>query len=1123
MVAYLKKPEGSEEFHQIVDFLNASHIRYALTENPTIYVSLIKQFWETATARTLDNGDIELTATIDGKVKIVTEASVRRHLQLANSDGISSLTNTKIFEQLSLIGENIPLFPAMIVQGPVIQGEGSTHPVESHHTPTSAPSTSQPPISPTSRRTTRQESVVPQPRSPTQSPIADEAASTGVDVRYGGATTIVTGLEAGQGSGNIDKTPTMSQDSSLLRVNTLRSDAGKIQGRHEHDMEFNFDLDAAKDVSTAEKDDSTVKSVSTAGAAVTTARAASASKDKGKGKIDESEPVQTKTKLQQEQERLGYEAAVRLQAELEEEERQRITRRLQEKEREMYTKVEQARMLVELINQRKIYFAAQRAEERRNKPPTQAQQRTYMSSYIKNMGSHTLQQLKGYYFDEIKTLFEITMRRVNTFVPIKSEVDRAVPELAAGSSKEMQKKNLALGSTRRSSELEIILSAFDRFNTIITSLKALDEGYSSKNYVRKFLRALHPKWRAKVTAIEESKDLTSLSLDELIGNLKVHEMIIKKDSEIVKAKGERKSLALKAKKESSDEECLTSRSEDEEYVMAVRDFKKFFKRRGRFVRQPWNGKKTFQRSRDDKNGKGDRKFFRCGDPNHLIGECPKPPKDKNQRDFIRGSWSDSGEKDDEKVKDGTCLVAQASSEDGKVISRGIRKKGLYVMKLGNKPKDQICLATIDENSMSWHRRLGHANMCPIQSLASNKLVRNSLKLKFDQHFCDACKIRKQTYASHKAKNIVSTTRCLEILIGFFVRFDANGVYGGNATGLVIVDDYTSKYFILNTKDYLTKFDQKSYEDVFLGYSQNSKAYIILNKHTKKIEESLNVTFDETPPPSKTSPLVDDNLDKEDAIKVTEKKILENDIEDETLEIDEVVNIKESRNHPLENVIGNLNQRTLRSLQQPLDFIDFEKPDHVYKHKKALYGLKQALKACYDRLKSFLIEHEYKIGMVDNTLFTKKKSSNLIIIQIYVDDIIFCSTCQDMCDEFAKIMHDEFEMSMMGELNFFLGLQIKQIEDGIFFNQSKYIKEMLKKFSLEDSKPMKTPMSSDTKLTKDEECESVDSTKYRGMIGSLLYLTASRLDIMFSVCLCARFQEAPKTSHLEAVKRIRSAT
>nr|GEW20505.1 zf-CCHC domain-containing protein/UBN2 domain-containing protein [Tanacetum cinerariifolium] len=217
-------------------------------------------------------------------------------------------------------------------------------------------------------------------------------------------------------------------------------------------------------------------------------------------------------------------------------------------------------------------------------------------------------------------------------------------------------------SQSRQHEDESIDSAFARFNTIITSLKALDEGYSSKNYVRKFFRALHRKLRAKVIAIEESKDLTSLSLDELIRNLKVHKMIIKKDSEIVKEKVESKSFALKAKKESSDEECSTSRSEDKEYAMAVRDFKKFFKRRGRFVRQPQNDKKTFQRSRDEKDGKSDRKCFRCGDPNHLIGECPKPPKDKNQRAFVEGSWSDSGEEDDEKVNNETCLVAQASSE-----------------------------------------------------------------------------------------------------------------------------------------------------------------------------------------------------------------------------------------------------------------------------------------------------------------------------------------------------------------------------------------------------------------------------------------------------------------------------
>ncbi|GJU15723.1 hypothetical protein Tco_1143689 [Tanacetum coccineum] len=151
------------------------------------------------------------------------------------------------------------------------------------------------------------------------------------------------------------------------------------------------------------------------------------------------------------------------------------------------------------------------------------------------------------------------------------------------------------------SEDESIDSAFARFNTIITSLKALDEGYSSKNYVRKFLRALHLKWRAK------------------------------KDSEIVKPKVERKSLALKAKKESSDEEFSTSRSKDEEYAMA--------------------------------NGKNDRKYFRCGDPNHLIGEYPKPPKVKNQRAFVEGSWSDSGEEDDEKQKTGILELKRIYFED----------------------------------------------------------------------------------------------------------------------------------------------------------------------------------------------------------------------------------------------------------------------------------------------------------------------------------------------------------------------------------------------------------------------------------------------------------------------------
>ncbi|GJX94272.1 zf-CCHC domain-containing protein [Tanacetum coccineum] len=211
-------------------------------------------------------------------------------------------------------------------------------------------------------------------------------------------------------------------------------------------------------------------------------------------------------------------------------------------------------------------------------------------------------------------------------------------------------------------EEESIDSGFARFNTIITSLKALDEGFSSKNYIRKFLRALDPKWRAKVTAIKESKDLSSLALNELIGNLKVHEVVMEKDYEIYRGKKERvKSIALKSKKESSDDETSTSGSDDEEYAMAVRNFKKFFRRKGKFVRQPREEKKSF-RQRDEKKGKSDRKCFRCGDPNHLIGDCPKPPRNKDQKAFIGGSWSDSENDAEDKTNDETCLMAQSSNE-----------------------------------------------------------------------------------------------------------------------------------------------------------------------------------------------------------------------------------------------------------------------------------------------------------------------------------------------------------------------------------------------------------------------------------------------------------------------------
>ncbi|GJS75692.1 putative ribonuclease H-like domain-containing protein [Tanacetum coccineum] len=207
------------------------------------------------------------------------------------------------------------------------------------------------------------------------------------------------------------------------------------------------------------------------------------------------------------------------------------------------------------------------------------------------------------------------------------------------------------------------------------------------------------------------------------------------------------------------------------------------------------------------------------------------------------------------------------------------------------------------------------------------------------------------------------------------------------------------------------------------------------------------------------------------------------------------------------------------VHQPPGFVDPAHPNKVYKVIKALYGLHQAPRAWYETLSSFLMENGFRRGTIDKTLFIKKKKSDIMLVQVYVDDIIFGSTKKSMCTEFEDCMHKRFQMSSMGELTFFLGLQVKQQPDGIFISQDKYVADILKKFDFWSIRTATTPIESNKPLVKDEDGEDVDVHVYRSMIGSLMYLTASRPDIMFAVCACARFQVTPKASHLNAVKRI----
>ncbi|KAK6139114.1 hypothetical protein DH2020_027143 [Rehmannia glutinosa] len=194
-------------------------------------------------------------------------------------------------------------------------------------------------------------------------------------------------------------------------------------------------------------------------------------------------------------------------------------------------------------------------------------------------------------------------------------------------------------------------------------------------------------------------------------------------------------------------------------------------------------------------------------------------------------------------------------------------------------------------------------------------------------------------------------------------------------------------------------------------------------------------------------------------------------------------------------------------------------DKVYKLKKALYGLKQTPRAWYDTLSQFLTDNGFTKGKVDITLFIIQDGESILLVQIYVDDIIFGSTNKELCDKFSNLMQGKFEMSKMGELTFFLGLQVKQLKDETFIGQTKYTRDVIKKFGMEEKSSVKIQMNTSVKMYMDADGKAVDQTRYRAIIGSLLYLIASRPDITFAVGVCARFQSVPKESHMTAAKRI----
>ncbi|GJU35419.1 copia protein [Tanacetum coccineum] len=560
---------------------------------------------------------------------------------------------------------------------------------------------------------------------------------------------------------------------------------------------------------------------------------------------------------------------------------------------------------------------------------------------------------------------------------------------------------------------ETIDCAFARFNTIITSLKALDESFSSHNHVKKYFRALPTKWRPNVTAIEEPKDLSTRR-------------------------------AYRQSKILSEEEASTSDSEDEEYAMVVRDFKKFFRIRGKFVRQPHDDKKNFQKIKEEKKEKEDRSD---SEDDSKKEEICLMTLDNNEvlSDTLYCSSSSLDNESLQNEYDKLCKISlriinknkhlKAKNEVLKNKTCDLRKRVKQLER--NKEISLECESCVNLQSKIGSLTLKLASFkSSISSLQEmlemKKPPKDKHRIEYTEDIASTSNVKTKRLCPKDDKMptiepespVPSTRESASSVEQNRLFADSTETLEPNIVRLKVklepdewIKDSGCSRHIRTISPNLTPNLSRG---IFLGYSPNSKAYVILNKETMRVEESLNVRFDESPPP-KSSPLVDDDIIENQTI---ENQIQDIEIKENKPSNKEIINIKETKDHPIDSVIDEngvvsrnkarlvaqgYNQQEgidfdetyapvalLESIRillayacahdfklfqmdvkiaflnsfineevyvaQPPSFVDFEKPNHVFKLKKALYGLKQAPKACYDRLKAFLLDHMYTMGL-----------------------------------------------------------------------------------------------------------------------------------------------------------------
>ncbi|GJR11344.1 putative ribonuclease H-like domain-containing protein [Tanacetum coccineum] len=493
--------------------------------------------------------------------------------------------------------------------------------------------------------------------------------------------------------------------------------------------------------------------------------------------------------------------------------------------------------------------------------------------------------------------------------------------------------------------------------------------------------------------------------------------------------------------------------------------------------------------------------------------------------------------------DTECLVLSPNfklPDENQILLKIPRKDNMYSFDMKNiVPKESLtCLvakATLDE-SMLWHRRLGHINFKNINKLVKDNLVRGLPTKCFENdQTCVACLKGKQHRASCLTwYYLLTKDETSEIFKNFIKEIEnlvdkkVKIIKSDNGTEFKnkVMDDFCRekgikrKYSVSRTPQQNGVVERRNKTLIEAARTMDTT----LNQEGK---ENLHIEFLEK------KPMIEDNV-------ISEKKSVSRlalcanlkdtsyfDLPTKDVENGEpktaddaqkqVEDSPNNENIELTSIAKALSDSSwVEAMQEEL--LQF-KLQQVWILVDLPSGKRAIGGAWYETLANYLLGNGFKRGKIDQILFIKKQKGDILLVQIYVDDIIFGSTNKELCTGFEKLIKDKFQMSSMGELTLFLGLQVQQKEDGIFISQDKYVAEILKKFNYTDVKSASTPVDLEKPLVKDGDADDVDVHLYRSMIRSLMYLTASRPDIMFVVCACARFQVTPKTSHLLAVKRI----